>query len=353
MGGKKFDPNVCKTHLKLAVSRIKLQKNKKDNNIKNSKREIAELLKAGKDESARIKVENIIREDFIIEAYEILELFCELLLARLGVIQISRECPADIKEAVSTVIYAAPRTDVKELAVIREQLISKFGREFAMDSMQNKDNCVNARVVHKLSIQTPENYLVFQYLNEIAKAYNLDLKADFAPEPIANVQLGNTTGTLAFPEPPKSNTATNFPSFPEPPKTSNTPSFPEPPAFDVNNIQVPQFNYNGLPGGVNNSGPPSSSSPIPPPGFGSQFQMSNTSVIPDFPSPPTNNTNTVPSFPNIPEFPTIPSDTTPKTNNDITLDFPTPPGGTSNTNDSVPDFDELTARFEKLKKRDS
>jgi len=350
MGGKKFDSNECKTHLKLAISRIKLQKNKKDNNIKNNKREIAELLKAGKDESARIKVENIIREDFIIEAYEILELFCELLLARLGVIQISRECPPDIKEAVCTVIYAAPRTDVKELGVIREQLISKFGREFAMGSMQNKDNCVNARVVHKLSIQTPENYLVFQYLNEIAKAYNLDWKADFAPEPIqSNIQLGNNA-TLSFPEPPKSNNvATNFPLFPEPPKGSNTQSsFPEPPSFDVNNIQIPQFNYNGLPGGNNSSAP--SQSPIPPSGYGAHLQMNNTSVIPDFPSPPSN--STVPSFPNIPEFPTIPNENVSKSNNDITLDFPTPPGGTTSANDSVPDFDELTARFEKLKKRE-
>jgi len=74
--GKHWDQNQCKTHLKLAVNRIKLLKNKKDNNIKNQKREIAELLKCGKDESGRIKVENVIRDDFIIEAYEIIELFC-------------------------------------------------------------------------------------------------------------------------------------------------------------------------------------------------------------------------------------------------------------------------------------
>jgi hypothetical protein len=40
------------------------------------------------------------------------------------------------------------------------------------------------QVIHKLSIQTPENYLVFQYLNEIAKYYSLDWHADFAPEPV-------------------------------------------------------------------------------------------------------------------------------------------------------------------------
>lgn len=37
-----------------------------------------------------LKVEAVIRDDFIIEAYEILKLFCELILGRLGVIQISK-----------------------------------------------------------------------------------------------------------------------------------------------------------------------------------------------------------------------------------------------------------------------
>jgi vacuolar protein sorting-associated protein IST1 len=71
----------------------------------------------------------------------------------------------------------------------------KFGKEFATAAVQNRDNCVNARVicrrfshsvqiVHKLSIQTPENYLVFQYLNEIAKMYNLEWKAEYTPEPV-------------------------------------------------------------------------------------------------------------------------------------------------------------------------
>lgn len=36
---------------------------------------------------ARIRIESIIREDFVVEAYELLEMFCEMLLARFGVIQ--------------------------------------------------------------------------------------------------------------------------------------------------------------------------------------------------------------------------------------------------------------------------
>jgi vacuolar protein sorting-associated protein IST1 len=45
-----------KVQLKLAINRLKLQKAKKENLIKEQKRQIAELLKQGKDESARIKV---------------------------------------------------------------------------------------------------------------------------------------------------------------------------------------------------------------------------------------------------------------------------------------------------------
>lgn len=52
-----------------------------------ARKEIADYLSAGKDERARIRVEHIIREDYLVEAMEILELYCDLLLARFGLIQ--------------------------------------------------------------------------------------------------------------------------------------------------------------------------------------------------------------------------------------------------------------------------
>lgn len=143
-----------------------------------------------------------------------------------------------------------------------------------MNAVNNKDNIVNARVVHKLSVQTPENYLVFQYLNEIAKSYNIDWKADFV-EPIQNLPSATTlpyaassasaTPTLHFPSPPSSNTATAVPfdasstqlMFPNPPSPSSSssyaavppvPSFPDVPSFASDNI--PTFDATALPGGT-------------------------------------------------------------------------------------------------------
>jgi len=63
---------------------MQLQKNKKVNTIKNIKREIAKLLGEGRHEGARIKTEVIIREDFLIDSYEILELLAETLVTRIA-----------------------------------------------------------------------------------------------------------------------------------------------------------------------------------------------------------------------------------------------------------------------------
>ncbi|XP_077918481.1 IST1 homolog [Halichoerus grypus] len=54
---------------------------------------IADCLTAGKDERARIRVEHIIREDYLVEAMEMLELYCDLLLARFSLIQATKLSP--------------------------------------------------------------------------------------------------------------------------------------------------------------------------------------------------------------------------------------------------------------------
>ena len=58
---------------------------------KQSRRSMAQLLEQGKEESARIRVENIIRSDMNTELLEIIELYCELLSARAGLLE-AKEC---------------------------------------------------------------------------------------------------------------------------------------------------------------------------------------------------------------------------------------------------------------------
>lgn len=76
-----------KMSLKLAVRRLRAVQDKKTALSKIARREMAQLLDQGKEESAKIRVENIIREDISVELMEILELYCELLLARIGLLE--------------------------------------------------------------------------------------------------------------------------------------------------------------------------------------------------------------------------------------------------------------------------
>ncbi|KAI9914329.1 hypothetical protein PsorP6_007353 [Peronosclerospora sorghi] len=77
-----FNVNKLKPNLKMAVHRIGIVKNKKANAALAQRREVARLLAERKAEKARIRVEGIIRDDFTMEGYEILELMCEMLAER-------------------------------------------------------------------------------------------------------------------------------------------------------------------------------------------------------------------------------------------------------------------------------
>ncbi|KAF4126723.1 hypothetical protein GMORB2_0460 [Geosmithia morbida] len=162
-----------KVQLKLAISRLRMIQQRDEQLGKTARRSMAQLLEAGKVDSATIRVENIIRSDIITELHEILELYCELLLARAGLLD-APTCDPGLEEAVKSIIYAAPKTEIKELNVVRNLLADKFGKEFALAAMDNSDGRVNEKVIRKLSVEPPRPELVQGYLEEIARAYGVD-----------------------------------------------------------------------------------------------------------------------------------------------------------------------------------
>ncbi|KAJ6601409.1 regulator of Vps4 activity in the MVB pathway-domain-containing protein [Mycena vulgaris] len=172
---KSWNAPKAKVQLRLSVQRLRILQQKKEAQAKASRRDIATLLERGKIETARVKVETIINEDIHVELLELLELYSELLLARFGLLdQNTREPDPGISEGVCSIIHAAPRTELKELHVLRDILMHKYGREFSVAVMENRDGCVSDRVVRKLGNATPSTELVDAYLSEIAKAYGVD-----------------------------------------------------------------------------------------------------------------------------------------------------------------------------------
>jgi len=171
-----------KVQLKLAISRLRMVQQRDEQLGKTQRRAMAQLLEAGKVDSATIRVENIIRSDITSELHELLELYCELLLARAGLLEAST-CDPGLEEAVKSIIYAAPKTEIKELVVVRNLLADKFGKEFALEAVENSDGKVSEKVVRKLSVEPPRKELVQGYLEEIAKAYGVDWPKRATPPP--------------------------------------------------------------------------------------------------------------------------------------------------------------------------
>ncbi|KAK0880698.1 Vacuolar protein sorting-associated protein ist1 [Friedmanniomyces endolithicus] len=153
--------NKIKVQLKLSVSRLRMVQAKDAALAKVQRRAMAQLLEQGKDESARIRVENIIRSDMNTELLEILELYCELLTARAGLLE-QKECDPGLEEAV------------KELGIVRGLLAEKYGKEFTLEAVENRDGKVAERVASRLRVEPPSKELVEAYLSTIAEAYGID-----------------------------------------------------------------------------------------------------------------------------------------------------------------------------------
>ncbi|KAJ5291951.1 hypothetical protein N7478_001202 [Penicillium angulare] len=74
------------SNLRLLIPRLRLLQKKDTASSVIQRRELSHLLSEGRDASARIRVENVISTDIGVEVMEIVELYCELLLARANVL---------------------------------------------------------------------------------------------------------------------------------------------------------------------------------------------------------------------------------------------------------------------------
>ncbi|XP_050213341.1 uncharacterized protein LOC126664821 [Mercurialis annua] len=173
---KGFKAAKCKTLLKLTMPRIKLLRNRREIQIKQMRRDIAKLLETGQEATARIRVEHIIREENMMAAQEILELFCELISVRLPIIETQRECPLDLKEAISSICFAAPRcADLTELLQVQMLFAAKYGKEFVAAASELMPECgVNRQLIELLSVRAPSPDVKLKLLKEIAEEHELD-----------------------------------------------------------------------------------------------------------------------------------------------------------------------------------
>lgn len=187
----------------MSIQRLRYAQEKQLALAKQSRREVAKLLNEGKEQKAHYRVESLINDDIHVELLEILELYCELLHARVSILNtihdeielIEKHTEDGINEALRTIVYAsiyAP--EIKELLQIKDILGNRFGIDFLKAIVDDKVG-VPEKVLKKCSPVLPKKELVELYLQEIAKTYEVSysgLKSEESDGDIEDYDLSDS-----------------------------------------------------------------------------------------------------------------------------------------------------------------
>ncbi|CAN6890672.1 unnamed protein product, partial [Brassica oleracea] len=167
------------------LSWILLSPLKKDTQIKQLRRELAQLLESGQTQTALIRVEHVVREEKTVAAYELIDIYCELIVVRLVVIDSQKTCPNDLKEAVASVLYVSKRlSDVAKLADVVKHFSAKYGKDFVSAAVGlQSDSGVSRLLVDKLSVKAPDGPTKNKTLKEIATEHNVTWEPESLVEP--------------------------------------------------------------------------------------------------------------------------------------------------------------------------
>ena len=165
----------------MCIQRLRYAQEKQLALAKQGRREVAQLLGSSKEQKAHYRVESLINDDVHIELLEILELYSELLHARVMILNnieneaeiIELHMDDGINEAVRSIVFATLHVpEVKELVQMRDLLTMKFGSEFLKFILDERLG-VPEKIVSKCSPKLPAEDLVELYLKEIARTYNV------------------------------------------------------------------------------------------------------------------------------------------------------------------------------------
>ncbi|KAI3918213.1 hypothetical protein MKX01_041533 [Papaver californicum] len=167
----------CKRLIKRVQCRIKLLKNKRDSMIRHLRGDILQLLKNGQDQSAFSRVGQLYKDQNIVAAYELLDHFCEFIVINLPYIRRNKDCPNDINEAASSLLYASARCgDLPELPKLRKLFGDRYGNRFAIAAVELlPGNLVNRQLIQNLSVESISVDVKFRLMKEIARENCLEM----------------------------------------------------------------------------------------------------------------------------------------------------------------------------------
>lgn len=169
-----------KATLKMGQTRLQIHNSKRAQEDTGLKRQIAELLQRGKVEAARVKAERVVQNQMLQDAYETLDMYCDLVSTRAAMFDASdqRELPRELWQSVGTLVWAAQRTDVEELQQFRDMMLRKYGMQLVEACDSQFVGMTNPIVTDKMSMTIPDLTFIVQCLSEIADQHKIPFDSD-------------------------------------------------------------------------------------------------------------------------------------------------------------------------------
>jgi len=172
----------------MGANRCALKISKRRNKANSIERDIVGLLRKGKGslESARIKTEQLILENGMIEAFEWLQNSFDRITESCPMIASSKQCPKGLFEYVATLAYCWGRLDIREIETVIHQLDRKFPHRWKEENhiLQRTP----AKIIGALSALPPSRYLSAQKIQEIADRNNLSLSFTMDDLSVAHIR---------------------------------------------------------------------------------------------------------------------------------------------------------------------
>nr|XP_009770598.1 PREDICTED: uncharacterized protein LOC104221270 isoform X2 [Nicotiana sylvestris] len=180
--GRNFKTARFKATANLAISRLAVLKNQRQARCSIARSDVVQLLNLGHHERALLRVEQVIKEQNMLDVFVMVEGYCLLLVERINLLEHEKVCPEELKEAISSLIYAASRCgEFPELQELRVIFTSRFGKEFTARAVELRNNCgVNPKMIQKLSTRMPSLEHRTKVLKEIASENNIVLQIEEA-----------------------------------------------------------------------------------------------------------------------------------------------------------------------------
>ncbi|XP_019180431.1 PREDICTED: uncharacterized protein LOC109175598 isoform X2 [Ipomoea nil] len=180
LGRSSLNTAKLKATANLAISRLAVLKNQRQAKCSIARSDVLQLLNLGQHDRALLRVEHVMKEQNMLDVFVIVEGYCNLLTERVNQLEHEKVCPDELKEGISSLIFAATRCgEFPELQELRAIFTAKFGKEFTARAVELRNNCgVNPKMIQKLSTRMPSHENRLKVLKEIAKENNIVLQLE-------------------------------------------------------------------------------------------------------------------------------------------------------------------------------